>query len=59
MAIRAIRRSIRSTGSSASRLSETRNYVQRIMENLQVYRARFGGGSKLVIEADLRRGGAN
>ena len=25
--------------------SETRNYVQRIMENLQVYRARFGGGT--------------
>jgi soluble lytic murein transglycosylase len=37
-------------------LSETRNYVQRIMENMQVYRARFGGGNKLVIEADLRRG---
>jgi soluble lytic murein transglycosylase len=37
-------------------LSETRNYVQRIMENLQVYRARFGGSSKLVIEADIRRG---
>src|SRR5882724_2488946 len=36
--------------------SETRNYVQRIMENLQVYRARFGGGSRLQIEADLRRG---
>ncbi len=36
--------------------SETRNYVQRIMENVQVYRARFGGGSKLLIEADLRRG---
>lgn len=36
--------------------SETRNYVQRIMENLQVYRARFGGGSRLLIEADLRRG---
>ncbi|MDB5655357.1 MAG: Lytic transglycosylase, catalytic, partial [Tardiphaga sp.] len=36
--------------------SETRNYVQRIMENLQVYRARFGGGSKLQIEADLQRG---
>lgn len=36
--------------------SETRNYVQRIMENLQVYRARFGGGSGLRIEADLRRG---
>jgi soluble lytic murein transglycosylase len=26
------------------------------MENLQVYRARFGGGSRLQIEADLRRG---
>ncbi|MEH2518215.1 soluble lytic murein transglycosylase [Bradyrhizobium sp. AZCC 1610] len=36
--------------------SETRNYVQRIMENLQVYRTRFGGGSKLQIEADLHRG---
>jgi len=38
--------------------SETRNYVQRVMENLQVYRARFGGNSKLLIEADLRRGRA-
>jgi soluble lytic murein transglycosylase len=38
--------------------SETRNYVQRVMENLQVYRVRFGGGSKLMIEADLRRGGS-
>ena len=36
-------------------ISETRNYVQRVMENLQVYRARFGGGPKLMIEADLRR----
>jgi soluble lytic murein transglycosylase len=36
--------------------SETRNYVQRIMENLQVYRARFGGGKRLQIEADLHRG---
>jgi soluble lytic murein transglycosylase len=36
--------------------SETRNYVQRVMENLQVYRARFGGSSRLQIEADLRRG---
>ena len=36
--------------------SETRNYVQRVMENMQVYRVRFGGGSKLQIEADLRRG---
>ncbi len=37
--------------------SETRNYVQRVMENLQVYRSRFGGGSRLLIEADLKRGG--
>jgi len=36
--------------------SETRNYVQRVMENLQVYRARFGGGMRLQIEADLHRG---
>jgi soluble lytic murein transglycosylase len=36
--------------------SETRNYVQRVLENLQVYRVRFGGGSKLLIEGDLRRG---
>jgi soluble lytic murein transglycosylase len=39
--------------------SETRNYVQRVLENLQVYRVRFGGGSKLLIEADLRRGATN
>ena len=38
--------------------AETRNYVQRIMENLQVYRARFGGGNRLTIEADIKRGGA-
>jgi soluble lytic murein transglycosylase len=36
--------------------SETRNYVQRVLENLQVYRVRFGASSKLMIEADLRRG---
>ncbi len=40
-------------------IAETRNYVERIMENLQVYRARFGGGNRLMIEADLRRGAAN
>jgi soluble lytic murein transglycosylase len=38
--------------------AETRNYVQRVMENVQVYRIRFGGSSRLLIEADLRRGGA-
>ena len=36
--------------------SETRNYVQRVMENLQIYRVRFGGSPKVMIEADLRRG---
>ena len=39
--------------------TETRNYVQRVMENVQVYRTRLGGGSALRIEADLRRGRAN
>ncbi len=38
-------------------ISETRNYVQRIIENMQVYRARFGNDPRLLIEADLRRGG--
>ena len=38
-------------------IAETRNYVPRILENLQVYRVRFGGGARLQIEADLRRGG--
>ena len=37
---------------------ETRNYVQRVMENLQVYRTRFGSDAPLTIEADLRRGAA-
>jgi soluble lytic murein transglycosylase len=36
--------------------SETRNYVQRVLENVQVYRVRLGHGSKLMVEADLRRG---
>jgi soluble lytic murein transglycosylase len=39
--------------------SETRNYVERIMENLQVYRALFKGNSRLRIEADLHRGKAD
>ena len=38
-------------------ISETRNYVQRIIENMQVYRTRFGNDPRLLIEADLRRGG--
>ncbi len=38
--------------------SETRNYVERVMENLQVYRVRLGGGTRLMIEADLHRGAA-
>jgi soluble lytic murein transglycosylase len=37
--------------------SETRNYVQRIIENIQICRARFGGGTRLMIEADLRAAG--
>jgi soluble lytic murein transglycosylase len=36
--------------------TETRNYVQRVMENLQVYRSRLGEQSTLLIDTDLRRG---
>ena len=35
--------------------AETRNYVQRVMENLQVYRARFGA-SIPTVEPNLHRG---
>jgi peptidoglycan lytic transglycosylase len=38
-------------------IAETRNYVQRVIENMQVYRMRFGNDPRLLIEADLRRGG--
>jgi hypothetical protein len=34
--------------------AETRNYVQRVMENLQVYRARFGT-STVAVEPNLHR----
>jgi soluble lytic murein transglycosylase len=38
--------------------SETRNYVMRIMEGVQIYRARLNGGTApLAISADLKRGG--
>ena len=37
--------------------SETRNYVMRVMENVQVYRARLAGGSApLTLASDLKRG---
>jgi soluble lytic murein transglycosylase len=35
---------------------ETRNYVQRIIESIQVYRLRLLGDKRLLIEADLTRG---
>jgi soluble lytic murein transglycosylase len=38
-------------------ISETRNYVQRVLENIQIYRALIENNPKLLIEADLRRGG--
>jgi soluble lytic murein transglycosylase len=34
---------------------ETRNYVQRVIENLQIYRAQLQPGSPLKIESDLLR----
>ncbi len=37
--------------------TETRNYMMRVMENMQVYRARLHGGTApLTLSADLRRG---
>jgi len=40
--------------------SETRNYVMRVMENMQVYRAKANGGSApITLSNDLRRGGYN
>jgi len=39
---------------------ETRNYVQRVMENLQVYRSRLTkGASRLALDDDLRRAVVN
>jgi soluble lytic murein transglycosylase len=37
-------------------ISETRNYVERVIENMQVYRALVENNPKLLIDADLRRG---
>ncbi|MGV6872478.1 transglycosylase SLT domain-containing protein [Pseudochelatococcus sp. B33] len=39
--------------------SETRNYVQRVLENLQVYRSRLNNETALLIEQDLQRGRRN
>ncbi|MBV9244598.1 MAG: transglycosylase SLT domain-containing protein, partial [Methylobacteriaceae bacterium] len=39
-------------------IDETRHYVQLIMENLEMYRLRFGDRSALLIDADLRRSGS-
>jgi len=36
--------------------AETRNYVQRVMENLQVYRFRFETGTPAMSDVDLHRG---
>jgi soluble lytic murein transglycosylase len=32
--------------------AETRNYVQRVMENLQIYRVRFEGGAAPTAKSD-------
>ena len=36
--------------------TETRNYVQRVLENLQVYRSKLGNQQSVLIEKDLQRG---
>ena len=39
-------------------IGETRNYVMRVLENVEVYRARLNGGrASLTVVADLKRGG--
>jgi soluble lytic murein transglycosylase len=39
-------------------ISETRNYVMRVLEGMEVYRARLNGGrAPLTLPADLKRGG--
>ncbi len=35
-------------------LSETRNYVQRVMENVQVYRTRFEDGATVAVKSEQR-----
>jgi len=38
--------------------NETRNYVQRVLESVQVYRARLTGDeTKMALSRDLKRGG--
>lgn len=39
--------------------SETRNYVQRVMENVQVYRVRFGSGATTVTSKSDQRPGSS
>ena len=56
-AIRATPTSIRSIGSSAFRSRKRAIMSQRVIENMQVYRARLENNPKLMIDADLRRGG--
>jgi len=38
--------------------SETRNYVQRVMENLLVYRVRFDAGGTVLSKVDQPHGAA-
>ncbi len=39
---------------------ETRNYVQRVMENLQIYRSRLSeNGARIALEEDLNRPAIN
>jgi soluble lytic murein transglycosylase len=39
--------------------AETRNYVQRVMENLQVYHVRFETGSSVVSKFDQPHGASH
>ncbi len=39
-------------------VSETRFYVQRVMENVEIYRARLNGEFMSALKDDLKRGNA-
>ena len=54
-ATRAAARSTWSIGSRSIPVAETRNYVQRVLENLQVYRGQDGRSSAFSLVSDLAR----
>jgi soluble lytic murein transglycosylase len=44
-----------SRGGTIDMVNETRNYVQRVLENLQIYRGQIGRDSAFSLASDLAR----